>query len=143
MVPWITSPPELVVLLIGTNNTGQRYDPAADTAAGIKAILDEVQNRLPGSRVLLLAVFPCGRQATDRNRIRNNEINDLIEGYADNDRVFYLDINSTFLAGDKSIPPQLMPDALHPGEAGYAVWAEAMSGTLHKLLRDEVVAPVP
>ena len=39
--------PEFVVLMIGTNNTGQRLDPPADIANGIQAIIDDLRVRIP------------------------------------------------------------------------------------------------
>ena len=39
--------PKLAVIMIGTNNTGHRQDPAEETAAGIKAIIVELQKQLP------------------------------------------------------------------------------------------------
>lgn len=50
--------PKVAVLMIGTNNTGDRHDDPTATAAGVKAILDELRSRLPHTKVLLLAVFP-------------------------------------------------------------------------------------
>jgi beta-glucosidase len=52
--------------MIGTNNTGHRQDPPAETAAGIKAIIDRLEKKLPKTKVLLLAIFPRGARPDDR-----------------------------------------------------------------------------
>ena len=67
--------PELVMLMIGTNNTGHRRDPAAETVAGIRLIIDELRARLPDSKVLLLSIFPRGEMPDDPLRQLNAKIN--------------------------------------------------------------------
>lgn len=126
--------PKLSVIMIGTNNTGHRQDPAEETAAGIKAIISELQKQHPESKILLLAIFPRGEKADDPLRKLNTAINKVIAGYADGKKVFFLDINSEFLDDDGTLPKSVMPDLLHPQEAGYATWAKAMEPTIAKLM---------
>ncbi len=128
--------PKLAVIMIGTNNTGHRQDPAPQTAAGIKMILGELKKRLPKTKVLLLAVFPRGATADDKLRKLNTGINKIIKGYANGKSVFFLNINSTFLDDDGKLPKAIMPDLLHPREKGYRMWAEAMEPTIKKLIGD-------
>lgn len=126
--------PKLAVIMIGTNNTGHRQDPAEETAAGIKAIIAELQKQLPKTKVLLLAVFPRGAKPDDPLRQLNAGINEIIAGYADDKRVFFLNINAEFLEDDGTLPKSVMPDLLHPHEAGYGTWAKAMEPTVARLL---------
>ena len=58
--------PKLVVLMIGTNNAGHRKEKSADTAAGVKAILEELGKRLPDTKCLVLAIFPRGAKPERR-----------------------------------------------------------------------------
>lgn len=53
-------PPGVVVLCIGTNNLGRDQDSAADTFLGIRAVVLEILQRLPGTRVLLTGILPRG-----------------------------------------------------------------------------------
>lgn len=129
--------PKLIVLMIGTNNTGHRQDPAEETVAGITAILEELENRLPDSKVLLLAIFPRGKSPTDPLRMLNKEINSQLERLADEDRVHFLNINDRFLQDDGSLSKTIMPDLLHPNEAGYQIWAEAMEPKIAAMLGDK------
>jgi lysophospholipase L1-like esterase len=126
--------PKLAVIMIGTNNTGHRQDPAEETAAGIKAIISELEKQVPETKVLLLAVFPRGAKSDDPLRQLNTGINEIIAGYADDKRVFFLDINAEFLEDDGTLPKSVMPDLLHPQEAGYATWAKAMEPTIARLM---------
>lgn len=128
--------PELTVLLIGTNNTGHRQDSPECTARGIGTILEELKERLPETRILLLAIFP--REASPDGELRqlNNEINRRVENLADGERVFFLDINDTFLNAEGVLSEEIMPDFLHPNEYGYKLWAEAMEPMLRELLKE-------
>ncbi len=70
--------PKLAVVMIGTNNTGTRHDPPEETAAGIQAILTTLRTHLPGTKILLLGVFPRSASADDRLRRLNVAINDRL-----------------------------------------------------------------
>lgn len=129
--------PKLIVIMIGTNNTGHRMDPADQTAAGIKAILDRLDKKCPQSKVLLLGVFPCGEKPDEKRRVRNGEINALIAKLADGKKVVFKDITQEFLTKDGALPKDIMPDALHPNAKGYAIWAEAIEEDVAKLLGEK------
>lgn len=126
--------PKLAVVMIGTNNGG---DKAEDVALGIKTIIGDIQSRSPGTRILLLGIFPRGEQPGGA-RAKNEEVNKIIAGYAspsDPRKVVYLDIGDKFLAADKSLPKDIMPDALHPNLKGYQIWAEAIIDPVKQLLQ--------
>lgn len=126
--------PELVVLMIGTNNTGHRKEDPAHTALGVETIIDELQTRLPEASILLLAIFPRGETPEDELRQINRRANEKLATLADGERVVFLDINEQFLEDDGRLPEGIMPDMLHPNERGYQIWAEAMEPTLEKML---------
>lgn len=125
---------KLTVLMIGTNNTGHRMDPASETAAGIKGILEKLEAKQPEMKILLLGIFPRGEKADDPKRIRTNEINELIAKFADGKKVFYLDLNSKFLSADGTLSKEIMPDSLHPNAKGYEIWTAAIEPEVKELL---------
>jgi lysophospholipase L1-like esterase len=130
--------PKLVVLMIGTNNTGHVGRPQAEiggakyhssaehTASGVKAILDHLRAKLPETKVLVLGIFPRGEKPADGMRKQNEATNALIAKFADNQHVFYKDISQTFLTADGTLTREIMPDLLHLSEKGYDMWAEAI-----------------
>lgn len=128
--------PELAVLMIGTNNTGHRQDSATCTAKGIEMILDELNERLPETKVLLLAIFPREASADGELRQLNHEINQQIEKFADGERIHFLNINDTFLDENGVLSEEIMPDHLHPNEYGYELWAKAMQAKLEELFKE-------
>lgn len=127
--------PKVAVLMLGTNNTGQRQEDFKTTAAGIKRNLEELQQRLPNTKLLLLAVFPRDEKPDGELRQMNNNLNAIISGFADNKKIFFLDINQAFLDANGVLPKTIMPDFLHPNEQGYEIWAKAMEPTLNSLLK--------
>lgn len=129
--------PKLLILMIGTNNTGHRrlvQERPEDTAAGIKAILEKIAQKSPTTKVLLLGIFPRSAKLTDQPRVRNNQVNELIKGYADGQRVIYMDIGPQMLEPDGTLTKEMMPDFLHPKELGYGVWAKAVLPVIKETL---------
>ena len=118
--------PKWVVLLIGTNNAGHRHDTPQEIAAGVKVILDELKQRLPSSKILLMAIFPRSRNKSKRMRKRVDSTNTLIKEYSDGKQVLWLDINHHFLTDEGVLLESVMPDLLHPNAAQYYLWAKAV-----------------
>ncbi len=128
--------PKVAVLMFGTNNTGHRQEKPELTAAGIKRNIEELQKRLPNTKILLLAIFPRDEKPEGEARKLNASINAIIPTFADNKKVFFLDINNAFLDENGVLSKTIMPDLLHPNEQGYEIWAKAMEPTLLKLLKN-------
>ncbi|MFT2097980.1 platelet-activating factor acetylhydrolase IB subunit [Marinomonas sp. 2405UD66-6] len=126
--------PKLLVLLIGTNNTGHRQDSPEDTVEGIKQILSVLSKKLPETKILLLAIFPRSAKPTQTLRVLNDAINQKIQHFSDNQRVFFLDINHHFLDEKGCLTSNVMNDFLHPNASQYRVWAEAIEPYLSKWL---------
>ena len=126
--------PKLAILMIGTNNAGHRKEDPKDTALGVQAILEEMKTRLPKTKILLLAIFPRGKDANDPLRKLNEGTNKIIQDYADDKVVFFLNINDKFLEKGGVLPKTIMPDLLHPNKKGYEIWAEAMEPTVKELM---------
>lgn len=127
--------PKLVVLMIGTNNTGHRHETPAVTANGIKTIVGELQSRLPNSNILLLGVFPRDADKEGFLRNLNEQVNSIVAGFGDNQRVFYRNINARFLDKDGNLSSDIMPDLLHPNSKGYEIWAKAIEADIQALTK--------
>lgn len=126
--------PKLAIVMIGTNNTTMREDPPDHTAAGIQAVLTTLRTRLPQTKILLLALFPRGVSADDPNRRVNQAVNERLRPFADQRHVFFLDLGPRFLDKVGRLSEDVMPDALHPNERGYRLWAEGMEDLVKTLL---------
>jgi lysophospholipase L1-like esterase len=124
--------PKVVVLLIGTNNA--KWNPPAEIATAIGDIARVIRAKTD-AKVLLLGVFPRGRDDRDPLRPRIKEINRRISMLDDGENVRYLDFGRKFLENDGvSISRDIMPDALHLSLRGYQIWANAMEPLLKEML---------
>ncbi|MEK8033845.1 GDSL-type esterase/lipase family protein [Ideonella sp. DXS29W] len=126
--------PKAVVLMIGTNNTGHRQEDPQTTAAGVRALLGEIARRMPGTPVLLLAVFPRDEKPGTPMRRINEQLNQHLAALADGRQVQFLDIGRSLMNPDGTLSRDVMPDWLHLSEKGYGLWADAMRPTLDRLM---------
>lgn len=128
--------PKLLVLLVGTNNAGHRMDKAEDTALGVKQILSVLAEKLPQTKILLLAIFPRSAKPTQKLRILNEQVNQIIRTYADDEKVFFRDINQVFLDEKGHLTSNIMSDFLHPNASQYQIFAEAIEPYIVELMAD-------
>ncbi|UOD30071.1 1,4-beta-D-glucan glucohydrolase [Massilia violaceinigra] len=126
--------PKVVVLMVGTNNTGDRRENPVTTAAGVRRNIDEIQQRLPNAKVLLLAIFPRDEKADSELRRVNDQVNTILSGFDDGKRIVFLNINQAFLTADGTLMREVMPDLLHLNEQSYEAWAREMQPALQRLM---------
>jgi lysophospholipase L1-like esterase len=133
--------PKLIVLMIGTNNTGFEQDGVTprnttpEIIEGVTAVVQELRGKFAQAKILLLAVFPRAEKDSPR-RAQVADINQAISKLHDGTHVHYLDIGAKFLDAAGNIPADVMPDLLHPNEKGYGIWADAIREPVKRLLRD-------
>jgi lysophospholipase L1-like esterase len=119
--------PKAVMLMIGTNSTGNASGP--EIAEGVGAVVLALRKDFPDAKILLLAIFPRGAGPTDSNRLKIDEVNKIIARLDDQKHVFFMNINSRFL-DEKGGLIGFRADNLHPVEEGYEIWASAVAPIL-------------
>ena len=124
--------PRVVMVMIGTNNMG--INTSEEIAAGGTAICEELHVRLPQAKILLMGIFPRGAKA-DAGRTKIEAVNRELAKLHGSRNITYLDIGPVFLEADGSITAAIMNDYLHPTEAGYERWGEAIAPTLERLAK--------
>lgn len=125
--------PKVLVLLIGTNNTGHVKQNPEETAQGIKKILDFIRDRSPETKIILHPVFPRGATKDHEMRLINDQINQRCQAYADGKAITLLDMAPKFLQADGNLSTETMPDLLHLNAASYEVWGQALATQLKAL----------
>ena len=128
-----------VLLMIGTNNSGHfpfAKEPPSDTILGIREILRTIRAKQPKATIVLTAIFPRGRDASDPCRVRNEIVNKEIRKFADGKTVFWCDFNEQFLTPEGLLSPEVFPDRLHPNGAGYEIWYAAVKPYVDYALSD-------
>lgn len=126
--------PKVAVVMIGTNNFGYRQDSMEEVLEGVVAVVEKLIHDVPRIQVLLLDIFPRGKEF---NEMRGNilQVNQSLRAkYEDEKRVTFFPIGHLFLEDDGTISNEIMPDHLHLSEKGYQRWADAVVPVISKLL---------
>lgn len=124
--------PKVAVIMIGTNNSGS--NTAREIADGNIAIVKKLQAKVPGIKILLLAIFPRGEKpAPVREKLAEASKLAAAE-VADGKKVVALDIGSKFTEADGTLTKEIMPDFLHLSPKGYEIEAEALEPKIKELL---------
>lgn len=128
--------PKLAVVMAGGNNLLSNTEE--EIAAGEKAIVEKLREKLPNTKILLLAYFPRGMNKTDAIRIKNDKVNKIVSKLVDNTNVFYLDIGSKFLNDDGTHNSAAFEkDDVHLSGVGYEIWANTIESTVVKLMGEK------
>ncbi|MHA4809035.1 GDSL-type esterase/lipase family protein [Flavitalea flava] len=126
--------PRIVVIDIGTNNTSQtenaRMNTAPEIAEGIRKICERVRSKVPGTKIVLMAIFPREQDPANPRRTLIAGINSLLKDFAREQKLIFLDIGPGLLGSDGRFLPGMMLDFTHPTDKGYQVWADALSPLL-------------
>lgn len=117
--------PKAVVLLIGTNDLEEQAAPEL-IAENTRAILAALKAHNPKMPVIVCKVMPSHaskRRPADKIR----KINELVDEIVKADKQFVrCDTWSIFADADGNAKAVEFPDLLHPNEAGYAKFADAL-----------------
>jgi beta-glucosidase len=128
--------PKVVVLMIGTNNIGY---PTDQIIAGDKKIIEQIHQKLPNTKLLILGIFPRGHDpadpATASMRTKLQAVNAELAKLDDGKQTRYLEIWNQFLDKDGILQPDIMADYLHPTVKGYQIWADTMQPLLDEMMK--------
>jgi len=125
--------PAHIVLLIGTNNLGHGRSTAADTLAGVEAIVKLLREQCPDAVLHVLEIFPRG-EAINPMRGDICQVNQGLRAFvraanaaaSGEPRLRIHAIGDVFVDADGRIDKAIMPDFLHLTPQGYAMWGEAL-----------------
>ncbi len=119
------------VVMIGTHAAGHHTE--AEILEGIEAIVNQVRQRQPNTKILLLGLFPQ-TQTFSELRGKILQINQVLARLDDGKNIFFFDIGPQLIDNDGSLSPDMMHDYVHPREGGYWVWANAIEPKLKQIL---------
>lgn len=125
--------PQVVVLMIGTNNAGTGRDSGAIIARAIRAVVDLVVTQCPHAQVLVLDIPPRG-QVINPLRGLVLQVNQALAAGPWPERVTFLRVADVFVRGDGTIDEAIMPDFLHLSDRGYRQWAQGIVPALRERL---------
>jgi len=133
--------PKIVSILIGTNDiVDNQSDKRIDElVTNIEHIIQTVRVRAPGAKILLTGIFPRGSLYPRDKKVKPRleairKVNERLALLDNKKDIHFVDIGNAFLLnGD--VNPALLPDRLHPGRAGYEIWADAIKSTIERMSR--------
>jgi lysophospholipase L1-like esterase len=115
-----------VVMNIGSNNTDE--DTGAEIAAGTEAIIARLHDHLPNAQIALVFLFPRGQWPNPLRDTISSSIAHLKPFVARHPQYIHaIDIGNKFLRPTGEIPPELMPDFLHPSAVGYQIFSDELA----------------
>lgn len=112
-----------VYVMLGINDIGGDIDTIAGRFGDL---LEKIKAAQPDAIIIIEANLrvTAGYNTFGVNNERIDKYNELISHYADNEKIFYLDVNPLFDDGTgKALNPNLSPDGLHVPGAQYVEWA--------------------
>lgn len=120
---------KVVTILIGCNNWAD--NTVEETADDIRKLVEIVKAKQPKAKILLMPLWPRADAWPPLDEIdpennfktkKNEDVNRIIASIPDGRQVFWFDLRPWF----KGAPKSLLPDRLHPNEAGYRIWWREM-----------------
>lgn len=112
-----------IYLMIGINEVANNFDT---TISNYRGIVDNLKAKQPEAIIYVMGNLHVAASA-ESNGITNANIdylNGLIEGLADNERVFYLDVNPEFDDGYGALKESCSGDGIHPTAEYYKEWSQ-------------------
>src|ERR1051326_5183395 len=125
--------PKAAVVMIGTNNSNGEDNTVEQIAAGAQAIVEKLRQKVPQTKILLVAIFPRGENPNPQ-RGKILQVNQIIRKLADGQNIIWSDFGHKFVNEQGQIPRELMPDYLHLSAKGYEIWADSIERPLNRLL---------
>jgi lysophospholipase L1-like esterase len=125
--------PKAAVVMIGTNNSNGEDNTIEQIAEGVRAIVEKLRQKLPNTKIILVAIFPRGENPNPQ-RGKILQVNQIIRKLADGQNVIWSDFGYKFVDEEGRIPREIMPDYLHLSPKGYEIWAESIERPLNRLL---------
>ena len=123
--------PEYVVVAIGINNLVVGGDSADETAEGIVAVTEEACRQFPDSKIILLGLFPSGKEKDSGVRRQCDRIHKVLAARKFGKKVTYVNPSQWFLDNQGTIREGLyIGDYIHLTEKGYECVAEHLKELL-------------
>jgi lysophospholipase L1-like esterase len=124
--------PKGIVMLMGTNDLEEKAEPVM-VRNNVELIIKRINESNAKTHIVLCLVFPASEQKA-RPASKIKAINEMLTKLSTQfDNVTLVDTWTIFADGQGDAKLEEFPDLLHPNEAGYAKWREALSPAFKKL----------
>jgi lysophospholipase L1-like esterase len=126
--------PSVIVIQAGTNNVGRQaggQDKVDAITAGVAAVVATARAKAPQAAIVLTGIFPRSDPAVVAEIAA---INRKLKALSAAQGIRYLDIGQELADADGLLLDAMSSDGLHLSQAGYEVWAGALTPVLTELL---------
>ena len=132
--------PKVAIVLIGTNNTDGNNYPTINYPNELEEatwkICEIIREKLPDTEIILLGIFPFGRNIPNFRNTINQKTNELISKFPSKyEHIHYMDIEDIYLNSDGKIIKNVMPDFLHPNAEGHMLMFNKLNDEIANLMR--------
>ena len=148
---WITRlnrPPDIILIHLGTNDIGRGQDGnGAAAAANMDALLTHLYALAPNAQVILATIIPINNGLNSNVHAFNNQLPAIVANHAaTGQRITLVDQYANFVDDTGAIKPYLLPDRVHPSQAGYNLmadtWFHAIRGLFPTIVASNPPPPV-
>ena len=117
-----------IYLMLGLNELGYRFDAVEQK---YKDTVAKIREQQEDAIIYLCANMHVTEAQSEKDKIYNNtnvnQMNDLIESLADNETIFYIDVNELFDDETGSLSTEYSSDAFHVYGKHYVDWVDWLS----------------
>jgi lysophospholipase L1-like esterase len=120
--------PDVIVLLIGTNDFGNHRKSVEHVVRNVETILVQLRRDLPGVRLLLVSVLPRGAEYAAKITETNRHLRQFVATC----HAQYLDMWPVLAEGD-ALAARYTDDDLHLTDEGYQAYTSELVPALERL----------
>lgn len=114
-----------IYIMLGINGM---YMPHEDTIAEFVKLIEMIQEKSPDSVIVLNSIMTVGRVKANYSKDYTLEniysLNEKISELADNEKIFYLDINDFIADEEGYLPDEMSKDGVHLYADYYSLWVQ-------------------
>lgn len=103
-----------IYLMLGINELGYRFESVEQK---YREVLEQIKSCQSTATIYLCANMHVTKEQSEKDAIYNNDningVNEMIEGLADNERVFFLDVNELFDDDEGNLSTDFSSDSFH------------------------------
>lgn len=125
--------PAAVVLLVGTNDIASGLTTAR-ILGDVSSILRGIENRAPGTPVILQSIMPRAIEYREEVLFMNSRLLDLARRAGTHVR--YLDLWPALATESGALRSEFTEDKLHLNGGGYQAWVEVLRPAIDELLAE-------
>lgn len=115
--------PDRIQVMVGINDL-RRGASDAEVLTNLRQIMRQLRAHHPQAQIIVQSILPTRLASLPAARI--DRLNGQIAAIAQQERVSFLNLQTSFADTTGNLRPELTTDGLHLSQSGYAVWQQAI-----------------